>query len=452
MFSYFKDGIKSCVPNGKLTIERLVKFIRVNNAPTINAIRSLDHNAHDYKKAKSALKGMLSYITPNCTVSYRSDDSIREFSGYMYFDIDNCDDAIFEKADLINNYKDQILMVCLSVSGRGLSFFVKIENEMTESNFYAARKYLSEVIFSDLNLDSNTSAISNAWFISYDADCYYNPTAIVEVSDSFLSDIYVRPKGANDTIITPSNDIVSNALYVSTVDIKEVMSVLKFRTEVDIQNQIFDVTPLEYCEVVFPKEYRIPDGRKKSVFTQVIHSLIYLNPDIDSSYIISYLIWLNEHRAVTPGSRNDVARWFNWVNAKILSTGELKPKLKTKYFHCKRNIVPADIRIKLARKLTNLYKSNETIEQISLAKQIISLQKSANDTIIYLSNDIVSNAPFKKATQTEVFKLINERAAMLGVKGAGIRTIKKYWNEAPMDMETLIEKENLDLLSYLGTD
>lgn len=443
MFSYFTGGISNCTPEKKITIERLVKLIKENNNQTIRQIRTLDNATADYRERKNALKKTLPYITPNCTVTSRNDKSIKEFSGYMYFDIDNCNDAQAEKKKLVDLYPNQISMACLSSSAKGLSFFVKIENEITMSNFRSIRKYLCEVVFNDLAIDPNTSAISNAWYVSYDKDCLYNPSAVIEIPEAYITLEHKGTKSAKGTIIYPPTDIVSFApSSFSTVDINEVIRGLKFRTEVQVQNKLFDVYPVEYCEVVFAGNYKIPDGKKRNVIAQVIHNLIYLNPAVDKSYILSYLIWLNKFKTVTPANWNDVIRWFSSVEQKIRETGELKPKIKTKYFHCKKNCIHPNIREKLARRLANIYRSNETIKKICQAKQIILLQKSANSTIIYPSPDIVSFAPSIKATQAEVHNLIKEVATRNGVKAIGIRTIKKYWNSEPLDMDTFVKNEN----------
>ncbi len=361
----------------------------------------------------------------------------------MYFDIDNCENAIDEKAKLIEKYPECISMICVSSSGTGLSFFVKIENEITSRNFYSIRQYLCATIFKDLNLDPNTSAISNAWYVSYDPDCSHNPSAVIEIPEENIQETERKSKSANATINKSSIDIVPNALYkYRFIDINQVLLVLKFQTEVQVKNRIFDIEPIEYCEVFMNKGYSIPDKRKKQVFAQIIHSLIYLNPDVHHDYIVSYLVWLNENKTETPAKRGDVVRWFDHVLKNIQKTGELRAKIRIKYFHCREKTIAPSIRKTLAIRMVNLYKRQMSIYQITLAKQIIELQKSANATINNTSYDIVPNAPSLRATQFEVFRLIKERSKLLGVKGIGIRTIKKYWNEEPVDIEEIIEIEN----------
>ncbi len=452
MFSYFNGGIKNCTPNKKITIERLVKEIKANNTTTIQAIRSLDHTTKEYKKKKTELKAKLSYITPNCTVSYRNDENIREFSGYIYFDIDNCEDVQQDKRKLIEKYTEVLSLVCISSSGRGLCFLVKVENEITSQNFHSIRQYLCENVFKELNLDPNTSSISNAWYVSYDPYCFYNTSAVIDIPEHCIREIEEKRKSADRTINIPHSDIVPGAPYRHRfIDINEVLNVLKFRTEVEVTNRIFDVWPVECCEVRFNRKFYIPDKKKRSVFSQVIHSLLYINPDVQHDYILSYVIWLNDHKTVTTAERRDVIRWFDTVVRNIETTGEIRPRLKVKYFHCREKTIAPSVKRKLGMRLVNLYKKEEYIYLIGLAKQIIELQKSARSTINNSSTDIVPNAPKIRATQQEVWQLINERAALLRVKGIGIRTVKEYWNWEPIGIDEIIKIENERLeITYIS--
>ena len=106
MHSYFKDGIADCTPCKKISIETLVKEIKANNTPTIQKIRALDFKDINYDADKRKLKQHLPNITPNCTVSYRDQHHIIEFSGYIYFEVDDLDCAAEYKTQLINKYKD----------------------------------------------------------------------------------------------------------------------------------------------------------------------------------------------------------------------------------------------------------------------------------------------------------------------------------------------------------
>ena len=460
MLSYFKKGIKDCHPCRKISIETLVKEIKNNDTPTIRAIRNLDFNDINYDTDKKKLKRHLPNITPTCTVSYRNDDSIIEFSGYMYFDIDHIGNAADYKAELIEKYKDHIGMMCLSCSGRGLSFFTKVENEITKSNFASIREYICNIIFKDLQLDPKTKIKSNAWYISYDPNCYFNPGAVVDVPDEFIKDdIHKNEKGAFGNIINTPTDCLPNALFkYNLISISQVINKLKFKTAVVVENKVFDLRPVEYCEVFLPPGYRIPLGKKHKTFAQIIHNLVYLNPDVNPDYIFSYINWLNSYRTVpgTHATMHDLIRYFNMVYTGIKKTDILKAKTRIKYFHSRPNTIsPVQIQI-LSRRMTCMYKMYQSMNKISLAKQILETEnkKGAIGNIINTPTDCVPNAPsVTKVTQQAVLKMINNLADKKGVKGIGIRTVKKYWNIEPIDLDEVVQMENEKIgITYVPID
>ncbi len=447
MFSYFPNGIRDCKPSKKISIESLVKEIKNNNTPAIRAIRTLDFNDATYQAKKKKLKEHLSNITPNCTVTYRDDEHITEFSGYMYFDIDHLDNAIVYKAHLIDKYKDHMGMVCISCSGKGISFLTKIENEITRSNFSSIREYICNVIFKDLRLDPKTKIKSNALYVSYDLDCYFNPGAVIHVPEEFIkNEIQKDKKGAIGNIINTPPDCLPTAPFkYNLISISDVITKLKFKTDVEVVHKVFDLRPVEYCEVFLPPDYRIPLGKKHTTFAQIIHNLVHLNPDINPDYIFSYINWLNATRTVpgTHATMHDLIRHFNMIYTGIKKTGILKPKTRIKYFHCRPNTISPLQKKILSRRMTYMYKVYQSINKISLAKQIIETEnrKSAIGNIINTSPDCLPNAPIK-ITQQAVLKVINDLADKKGAKGIGIRTVKTYWNVEPINLDEVLQMEN----------
>ncbi|PQJ09589.1 hypothetical protein CJD36_016755 [Flavipsychrobacter stenotrophus] len=446
MYSYFEKGIRDCNPNRKISIERLVKLIKVNDTPAIKAIRALDATHPKYTANKVKLKRFLPNITPCCTVTYRDDASIKEFSGYMYFDIDKEGDALNLKSKIIEKYRDFISMICLSCSGQGLSFFTKVENEITADNFDSIRRYICEYIFTDLNLDPQTKSKSNAWYISYDPDCYYNPSAIIEIPEQYiLTKEKNLEKSAKHNIITSSSDCLQNALsQYERIPITEVIKKLKFKTEVEVKNRIFDMRPVDYCHVFLPPAYKIPDGKKHAVFAQIIHNLYYMNPDVDPAYIFNYIKWLNKNKTVTEATFRDLQGHFNFIYNGIKNTGEIYPVTRTKIFHCKEKTISPSQRRSLAIEMASLYKRNKTIEAITIAKELLEIfkSKSAKHNIINPFSDCLRFALSKKPTQQEVHDLIEIVAARKGCKKIGIRTIKKYWKEEQIDLDAIVKYKN----------
>ena len=463
MFSYFEDGILNTRKYKNISIEKLLRLIKEYN-PAIAEIRQLDLNDPKYKSKKDKLKSKLSYITPNCTVTYRDDKHVDKFSGYTYFDIDN-DKRIFNsreevllyKNELIEKYKDVIKLLCISSSGYGLSILVKVENEINHNNFHCIREYICKYVFSDVPLDSKTKDKSRAWYVPYDPDCYYNPYAIIEIPDN--TDI--SKKSANDNIInSPSellpiapsekNKTVKKKYAYDLINIGEVWSRLKFRTEVEVQNRVFDIKDVPICEVYMPPGYRIPDGKKRTTFSIVIRNLFHLNPGIEPDYIFSYLYWINENRTV-PGTKMEVSQLihlFGSIHKSILETGLTKHTTTIKRKHFKRNTISKLKKETVTREITDLLRMSNSINKVQLAKQILEeKRKSANDNIINSSSELLPIASFKKVTQREVLNFINERAKQNDTRGISIRTVQEYWNYDTVDIKEIerIENERLEI-------
>ncbi len=366
----------------------------------------------------------------------------------MYFDIDNIDDAVSHKMKLINEYKEYISMICLSCSGTGLSILTKIENEITALNFDSIREYICKNIFKDLNLDPKTKSKSNAWYVSYDPHCYFESSSVIEIPEEFIRNKQFKEntKGALPTISIPPSDNVGNAPFeYQRIPISEIYDTLKFKTEVVVENRIFDLKPVEYCEIYIGHDYQIPKGKKEAIFAQLIHNLIYLNPDVDPDYILNYIIYLNFNKTVpgTEASMNDLTRFFNRIYNGI-EKGIFKPKVRIKYFHCRPNTISPKEQKALSIRMTSAYKINHSITQLRDAREYLEEEKrkSALPTLSGRSIDIVGNAPFIKVTQKEIEQFFKNQSTENGCKGIAIRTIKRYWNVEPFDLEEIAREEN----------
>ena len=471
MFSLFKGGIANVWPSATISIEKLLKLIKARNI-AIEEIRKLvpvklGNTAYD--KQKDALKVKLDNITPNCTVTRRDQEHIVNFSGYMYFDLD-LDPQIYsqeqtreKKMEIIEKYKDVVKLVCISTSGYGISILVKVENEISENNFASIRNYICEEIFTDLHLDPHTKDIARAWYIPMDEDCYYNPYSVIEI-----------PESAIHTILDSSSDSVPFALseksnagrktakgdYEYNLVKSEVWSSeLKFKTHVEVKNRVFDMRPVDYCEVFVHKNYRIPDKRKMPEFGRLIHSLMYLNPDANPDNIFSYISYINQNRTVKPALFKNLKRYFDMVYNGVKKNRILKPNIKIKTFHCRDNTISPLERNILSRRMTTMYRKHLSSEMVYCAKRILELLKSANHTILNPSSDSVRFAlsPCGRITQQVVCDFINERAKQTNGDSKkntiSIRTVKTYWDVEPMDFDELVERENEKIeITYVPVD
>ena len=470
MFSYFEDGISNTKKCKNISVEKLIRLIKEHN-PAIEQIRSLDLNDANYKSKKDKLKSKLSYITPNCTVTYRDDNHIDKFSGYTYFDIDN-DEKKFDsrekvllyKNELIEKYKDVIKLICLSSSGYGLSILVKVENEINHDNFYSIREYICQEIFTDIPLDTSTKDKSRAWYVPYDPYCYYNPYAIIDIPENIIE----NRKGAIDNINKSSSELlpfapfknkaVLNKKYTyQLINFGEVLSKLKFRTKVEVSNKIFDIKDVEICEVYIPPNYRIPDGKKRMLYSIYIRNLFHLNPDIEPDYIFSFLNWINEKRTM-PGTKmvfSQLIHLFGSIHKSIIDTGLTKHTIRTVQKHFKENTISKFEKRRETRGISDLLRISNSINKVQLAKQILEEnRKGANDNINNSSSELLSIAPFKKVTQKDVLNFINERAKLTNSSGISIRTVKQYWNYEMMDIKEIekIENDRLEITYILVSE
>ena len=430
MFSYFKNGIRNTSEFDNISIEKLLRLIKENN-PIIDSIRNLDIHTKSYAVNKKKLKRKLHYITPNCTVFYRDKKGIDKFSGYFYFDIDNNGkfktkgDVSSYKNFLIDKYKGVIKLLCVSSSGYGLSMFVKVENEISMKNFAEARKYIVDTYFSDLDLDLTTKDESRPWYISNDIDCYYDPISIIEIPEGVLSNIIIPspdlllsiPKGALTNIIIPLPDLLVSAPFKNKsykykfYPISECRNVLKFKTEVSIDNKVIDIKPIEYVELYIPPAYRIPDSQKHNQFSNYIRILFHLNSDkID--YIFSFMNWVNENRTEI-GHKMDFGefiRYFSMIHLSIEKTGITSHKFRIKNIHIKDNTIDPIQRRIIADRLNGIIKMAASVNTIYEVKEVLG-----------------------KVTQKYLFEYIKENSNL----SMSIRTIKKYWNYDRIDIKEI---------------
>lgn len=415
MFSYFKNGIEDVTQEKIVDINTLIKTIKNNpHASKIGAIRKMKEiGNNEYKEVKNTLPN----ITPGGIFPKRNGASFQQSSGYIYLDIDTIEDAHSTKKDMISKYGDMISMICCSCSGKGLSILLKPEGiEISKENYTLIWKYITEDLFPEFNFDKSTKDVTRAWFISSDPDVYYNPDSFIEIKKSITPTIYNSSTRLVE--LTPSSKIDYAITFLS---IQEVLATLKFKREVYVRNKIFDIKPIEYCDVFFPSKYKIPNGDKQAIFISTIHKLVFLNPGIEPIYILSYLNFLNNTKTVEKASVRNFTSLFNMVYNGIVKDGELNPNARIKQIHFRENSISSIEKKRISSQLTGLIKQAESIEKIQLAKEIL---KAKNE----------------KVTQIAVLKLINEIAAKGDYKGISISTVKRYWNADYIDLAN-IEKE-----------
>jgi hypothetical protein len=408
MFSWFENGITNCIPTNSIELEALVSEIKNNDQKSlIDCIRyKRKQNNEEYK----LLKKKLNYITPNCTVKYRSITKIEDFnrnfissSGYVYFDIDNISNPITYKNELVKRIGHQVSLICISSSGQGLSILFKVNNHIsTALQYEAIWDNIRKTILKHENIDPKTCDLGRAMYISYDSELFYNYEnsidVILEYNESFIKGINqcISNKKNNNTLIYTFSDLPKYNEFIQKV---------KTSTCIDVVNPIVDYNPIEYVKCTFPK--KIKDGSKHKVFAILIHKLVYLNPDLDPKYIFAYIQFINNYHTTIPMVYRELQRYFSYVFRLTQEQGYIFNLNKIKKFHLNKQVhLLKETKNEIMNKLNGKYRRNESIEKIQAAKDYL------------IDNNL-------KVTQKEVAR----------ISGLSIATVKNHYRSAPEDID-----------------
>lgn len=425
MFSYFQKGITDTNPSKTSDFPQLVKIIKDNPYKhLIDWIRLLRKQGNEeYKELKRDLPN----ITPNCIVKYRSlkDHEFQEnfimSSGYIYFDTDDIENLDEYKENFIKKYGHLVSMVCKSSSCGGLSILFKLTNTITnKEEFFQVWDTIRTTILRDEHIDIRCKDIGRVMCISYDPEVYVNYENEITIDTTNCK----SEKDSSDNTKRVKHPISKNSINNKVdysfsrnekpfiVSIYEVLSKIHTKTIVPVDNLIVDFKPVEYTEVFVPKV--IKDGTKHTIYTSIIHQLVYLNPTTEKEYIFSYLWYINNTHAKPPMEKRELIRLFNMVYTGIKETGDIHPHIKTKWVHFNpRHRLTGKEKNKLANTLNGYYRRHQTINKILAAKQDLTRQG-------------------EKVTQKTVSQMT----------GLSLKTVQIQFNSKPIDMDMVIQQVN----------
>lgn len=414
MFSLFEDGITDTICKTIIGLPELRQMIRNNPyAEKIAKIRQLRKIGDEYYKV---LKSELPNITPNCIVSERNLDeehinnTLKQFSQYIYFDIDGKDNPEEYKSYFVEKYGHLATMICISSGYGGISALFKIRNQITIDNFNTVWDYVRYTVLSGETVDPHCKGIGRAMFISHDPEVYCNFDNEIEVSISATSQ-YQLKKEVNQYKTCKQNYFRLNSPS-SVLDINVVLGKLRTRTLVEHPSPVVDFLPLEYTEVFFQKD--IPDGTKHRTYTSMIHTLVYLNPEIERQYIFSYLFFINEQHAKPKMEKRELIRLFNTVFEGIKNNGVnyVNTEIKWVHFNPDCRLSKAD-KISISNMLNGARRKNKTIEKIIAAKH--GMEQAG-----------------QKITQNRIAKLTKLSS----------KTIRRHLNSNLIDIDELVQMIN----------
>lgn len=194
----------------------------------------------------------------------------------------------------------------------------------------------------------------------------------------------------------------------SVLPIDIVLTKLIRRTSVIVDNPVVDFKPAEYAEVFIPKV--IVDGTKHTIYTSMIHQLVYLNPDIEKEYIFSFLFYVNNVFAKLKMNMRELVGLFNFVYDSIKSNGIIYPKTFTKYVHFNNGYkITGKEKSNIANRLNGYYRRYENIKKIIEAKQEFILVGV-------------------KITRKQISRMT----------GLSLKTVQTHFNAEPIDMDQVL--------------
>lgn len=434
MFSFFRGGgILNTIPTDHGSIDRYVEVVKNNpEIDLIKEIRALRLAGNDDFKVR---KRDLSYCTPNCFVKKRAlsdlnfDKHFIEFSGYFYFDFDmKFEDQLngvrAYKQYFIEKYGEYVTTVAFSASGGGISTLLKVPIQINSTEeFNQAWDIIRNTIFISELVDHNARDLGRALYLTYDPDIFVNLDSEIDFNSLVYEQIYSESnkpsktvsKNVKDSLFTEERN--NNRLKFTLYEYDVFMKVLKLKTEVEVLNDIVDFKEIEYVEVKFPRI--IFDGRKRKAYSGIIHHLVYLNPNIDPSYIYSYLVYLNNNIANPKMEISDLVHLTHMTIKNIKETGKIYFRTKTKrvHFNPKANLHPKT-KSGLANQINGKYNEFKFGEIILKAKNELLMRK-------------------EKFTKAEL-----RRVVALEIPKISRPTINKYINYIPFSFDNYINEIN----------
>ena len=405
----FYDGITKNKPSRYLTLQEVYEFIKASpNVGLIETIRILKGNNDNYYRE---LKLKLPVITPHVEAIGRKlagdefDINFKSFTQIMYFDIDDVQNVHEEKQRIINQYKDFVSLVCISPSGKGISIFVQVENELTQENFMPIWNSIRLNEFAGEDIDFKATGIARTMFLSYDPEVYFNPDATVAVNCILEEKQGTDPNTCNNNKIY-NNTINSHFSSTNTTtkdkynlySIDYVLKLVNTSTPVEVNNHIVDVKEVEFVGMYIPKI--IPAKKRHKTLYIMMHQLYYLNPELEIDVIYSFIWYINSVFVRPKLDKFELLRHFNNVVKQIHSSSIVHVNFRKRRIHFNKNcwyITPKD-KMYLAKKLLGLYKRHENKQKIIDAIQQLEA-----------SNKKITNVAIKIITGLDVKTIRNHR-------------------------------------------
>ena len=416
LFPIYVKGIRSTIPNSKIDLQELCQLIlNGSHRGQIETIRHLKLKGDNYYKT---LKELLPNITPQVDVKERnlSDDHFTEnficFTGFLYFDLDNVKNVLQEKQRIIDQYGNQVALVCLSPSGAGLTILVRVSNEITKGTFPFIWNKVRTTLLKHEKVDPKATGIGRAMFISYDPDVFVNHDSVVDVD---MKDIELgnQPSSYSLSLYNSlhsdlsKSKIKENYKWYHVYNLDEILANIITKTIVPVSNPVVEFKEVEVLDEIRIM-FKIRDDYKHAFFYRIIHQLYYLNKDVELDYIYSYLFFINNNKTAERMLTKELVRFFNSVIDNINRTGEyhIETRIKRVHFNPNNKEISGDEKKTIASVINGAFTRWETRKKIESAIELL-------------------NAKNIKPTNRAVAKLI----------GMSVDTIGDRKKDPPIDMD-----------------
>jgi len=235
---------------------------------------------------------------------------------------------------------------------------------LTARNYVHVYKYLTDEIFTGINVDMKCSNINRLQFIPYDSNLYWNPNISIEIPDSIL-----KVEEKKETPNIKNNSRIRYQLDVSFLPISEVLSKIQWESYEYRGDMLFEINPVEYHRLYIP--YLIPDGKKHKVFRGLVNGMLAINPHLTLIEVQTVINYVNQnHTGDKRMARSNMLRTVTAEYDRIKETGDVKlnSRLKTIHFNKECRLKGDDKRI-IANRTNGLIAKLNSVLQIERAKE-----------------------------------------------------------------------------------
>ena len=232
-------------PLRKISVDSLVKAIKSPKPDSVTLIRQLRIVCNIDKQQYSRLKRKLPYVVCGLfNPSFRRSDNFSSTS-YFVVDLDHlCDKQIDAETLRQRLSKDErVLLFFASPSGDGLKIMFRLKEPCYDAGLYSIfyksflQKFATQYSVEQV-VDSRTSDVTRACFLSHDPDAYYNPNAtLVDVNGYIdINNTLSLFQGSKKEPVPKDKDIIESPSEPSssTIDnIKQILNLAKSRKAQD---------------------------------------------------------------------------------------------------------------------------------------------------------------------------------------------------------------------------